>query len=64
MENNTIAFVGMLECVREYGGVRRFVHISTDEVGTGNRDTVPWIQIPWDMAIGKSDTTDNRYSRQ
>uniref|UniRef100_A0A914HRY9 NAD(P)-binding domain-containing protein n=1 Tax=Globodera rostochiensis TaxID=31243 RepID=A0A914HRY9_GLORO len=32
LENNSVAFVTMLECVREYGKVKKFVHISTDEV--------------------------------
>ncbi|KAL3120693.1 hypothetical protein niasHT_007985 [Heterodera trifolii] len=32
LENNSVAFVQMLECVREYGKVKKFVHISTDEV--------------------------------
>uniref|UniRef100_A0A183BT51 NAD(P)-bd_dom domain-containing protein n=1 Tax=Globodera pallida TaxID=36090 RepID=A0A183BT51_GLOPA len=32
LENNSVAFVAMLECVREFGKVKKFVHISTDEV--------------------------------
>lgn len=32
LENNVIAFIEFLEAVREYGSVKRFVHISTDEV--------------------------------
>uniref|UniRef100_A0A914W4T7 dTDP-D-glucose 4,6-dehydratase n=1 Tax=Plectus sambesii TaxID=2011161 RepID=A0A914W4T7_9BILA len=32
LENNTVGFIEFLEAVRTYGGVQRFVHISTDEV--------------------------------
>ncbi|KHJ83478.1 hypothetical protein OESDEN_16824 [Oesophagostomum dentatum] len=32
IENNVIAFIEFLEAVREYGKIKRFVHISTDEV--------------------------------
>ncbi|EYC37168.1 hypothetical protein Y032_0818g2516 [Ancylostoma ceylanicum] len=32
IENNVIAFIELLEVVKEYGKIRRFVHISTDEV--------------------------------
>ena len=32
VENNVIAFLKLLETVRHFGGVQRFVHISTDEV--------------------------------
>ncbi|VDM45894.1 unnamed protein product [Toxocara canis] len=32
IENNVIAFIEFLEVVREYGAVKRFIHISTDEV--------------------------------
>ncbi|KHJ88850.1 NAD dependent epimerase/dehydratase family protein, partial [Oesophagostomum dentatum] len=32
VENNVIAFIEFLEAVREYGKIKRFVHISTDEV--------------------------------
>ncbi|MFH4978341.1 hypothetical protein AB6A40_005050 [Gnathostoma spinigerum] len=32
IENNVVAFVEFLESIREYAGVKRFVHISTDEV--------------------------------
>ncbi|KHJ78627.1 NAD dependent epimerase/dehydratase family protein, partial [Oesophagostomum dentatum] len=32
IENNVIAFIEFLEAVRKYGKIKRFVHISTDEV--------------------------------
>uniref|UniRef100_A0A9J2P7K1 dTDP-D-glucose 4,6-dehydratase n=1 Tax=Ascaris lumbricoides TaxID=6252 RepID=A0A9J2P7K1_ASCLU len=32
VENNVIAFIKLLDAVREYGAVKRFIHISTDEV--------------------------------
>ncbi|VDO33737.1 unnamed protein product [Haemonchus placei] len=32
IENNVIAFIEFLEVVKDYGKVKRFVHISTDEV--------------------------------
>ncbi|KAK6732790.1 hypothetical protein RB195_016889 [Necator americanus] len=32
IENNVIAFIELLEVVKEYGKIKRFVHISTDEV--------------------------------
>uniref|UniRef100_A0A0N5APU0 NAD(P)-bd_dom domain-containing protein n=1 Tax=Syphacia muris TaxID=451379 RepID=A0A0N5APU0_9BILA len=32
LENNVISFIEFLEAVREYGHVKRFIHISTDEV--------------------------------
>ncbi|VDO96837.1 unnamed protein product [Heligmosomoides polygyrus] len=32
IENNVIAFIELLEVVKDYGKVKRFVHISTDEV--------------------------------
>ncbi|CAJ0606986.1 unnamed protein product [Cylicocyclus nassatus] len=32
IENNVIAFIELLQAVKDYGKIKRFVHISTDEV--------------------------------
>ncbi|CAI4231713.1 unnamed protein product [Auanema sp. JU1783] len=32
IENNVVSFIAFLETIHKYGGVKRFLHISTDEV--------------------------------
>ncbi|VDD86975.1 unnamed protein product [Enterobius vermicularis] len=40
LENNVISFIEFLETVREFGRVKRFIHVSTDEV-YGDSDLRP-----------------------
>ena len=32
VQNNVLSFIDFLECVKNFGKVKRFIHISTDEV--------------------------------
>ncbi|KAI6183680.1 NAD(P)-bd-dom domain-containing protein [Aphelenchoides bicaudatus] len=32
IQNNVLSFINFLDCVKEYGKVKRFIHVSTDEV--------------------------------
>ena len=44
IENNVLSLIEFLECVREYGKVEKFVHISTDEVIFCQNMLITWNQ--------------------
>jgi dTDP-D-glucose 4,6-dehydratase len=45
--NNVVGTQVLLECARQWGGIRRFLHVSTDEVRRGKEGSgcMHWLSL-------------------